>query len=261
MSGAKKKNTNMIPRWKKIVYFLFHTGFIFFLGTGLIFAHDMIIQSNTFFAEKVIVKGNKRLNRSTVLHTADISENESIIRMNLKLIRKRLVHSDWIDDCSIKREFPDKIKINIKEHTPAAKIKLNRTYLLNNEGRIFKKADKNDLNTNIPEIHGLNIFDVNNQSKELNTAMSLIKTEKDIYNTGLFTGSSKIVMDKDIGVKVLNTNLCKKMILGFNDFEDKFHNLRLINIYFKRKFPDKKIDQLDLSRKKRVVITPFPARG
>jgi len=221
----------------------------------------MIIQNNTFFAEQITVKGNKRLSRETILQTADINENQSIISMNLKLIRKRLLHSDWIDDCSVKREFPDKIEINIKEHTPAAKIKLNKTYLLNKEGRIFKKEVKNDLNRDIPEIQGLNIFDVNNQSHDLNTAMNLIKTEEDIYNTGLFTGSSKIVMDKDIGVKIFNTTLCKKMILGFNDFEGKFKNLRLINIYFKNKFPDIKIDQLDLSRKNRVVITPFPARG
>jgi cell division septal protein FtsQ len=56
-------NEQRIPNWRKIVYFVFHLFFIFLLGTGFIYAHDMVTKTNDFAIKEVKISGNSYLNK------------------------------------------------------------------------------------------------------------------------------------------------------------------------------------------------------
>ena len=261
MSADKKMTFSRIPRWKIILYFLFHLLFIPTLGTGLIFAHDMVTRSKTFELKKISLKGNEKLKKKEILKIADLNTNENLIKLNLRIIQAKLLNHPWIKTVDVKREFPNSLVIAVKEQKPVAKIKLNTLFLMNKNGKIFKKAEKKDPKLNIPEINGLNFIDLEEKNFYLQSVIEILNLEKNSKKLLYPYNFSKIQVDRDTGICIYNTNICKRLIMGFNDFEYKYEKLKLLTLYLHKKFPGQQLDKIDLSKKNRVVIKPFPAMG
>lgn len=263
MSAASKNNDLRVPNWKKILYFLFHTCFIFLLGTGFVFAYDMIMQSDNFSAQEISISGQNKVSQEEIFRIAGIQKNTNILNINIKLAMMKLEATPWIKKAEIKRELPNKLSIKITEEIPIAKISLqgvSQKFLLNTDLKLFKKSEQNDPDSDIPEVLGLSYSDIKNKNFYLNSVVKVLNMEKK-SNLFLSGKTSIIKVDRDTGILISNTETCNSLVLGFNDFKEKYNNLEKIKIYLNKKFPGQKMDKIDLSQKNRVIIKPFPAMG
>jgi cell division protein FtsQ len=249
-------NEQRIPNWRKIVYFVFHLFFIFLLGTGFIYAHDMVTKTNDFAIKEVKISGNSYLNKNEICETSGLNDYENIFDLNISAARIKLENHPWIEKAKVKRRLPGAVEIEIKEQKPLAKINFLDDFIINENGEIFKKLEKKETSLNLPEITGLTYKDLKNKTKNFSLATDLLKKKSLILNN-----SSIIHLDKDIGIVLYNTDSYKEAVLGFTDFDQKIKNLKFVKLYVKQKFNDIKIKKIDLTNKNRVVLKPFPAMG
>ncbi|MCB9480231.1 MAG: FtsQ-type POTRA domain-containing protein [Desulfobacteraceae bacterium] len=254
--SADKYIEPRIPNWKKIIYFFFHTLFIFLLGTGFIFAHDMITKTSEFPVNQINIKGNTVLTDNEICKIAGFREFENIFKINISVSRLKLEKNPWIKTAKVKRTLPATIEIEIIEEKPCAKINFKDNFILNFQGELFKKLEKKDEDLNIPEITGISYRDLTQKNYFFYLVMDIVK-QKNI----IFANNSIIHLDKDIGISLFNTDSFNEIVLGFNDFEQKIRNLNLIRHYVTQKFDGMKIEKIDLSNKNRVILKPFPAMG
>ena len=70
--------------------------------------------------EGVDITGIKRMNRETVYAVALEEQPSAMLRVDLELIRERLLAYGWIKDAYVSRRLPDRLLIHIVEREPAA---------------------------------------------------------------------------------------------------------------------------------------------
>lgn len=70
--------------------------------------------------EQVDITGIKRMNRETVYAVALEEQPKAMLRVDLELIRQRLLAYGWIADAYVSRRLPDRLLIHIVEREPAA---------------------------------------------------------------------------------------------------------------------------------------------
>ncbi|MDY0131373.1 MAG: FtsQ-type POTRA domain-containing protein [Desulforegulaceae bacterium] len=245
-----------IPNWKKIIYFIFHTLFIFLLGTGFIFAHDMVTKTKEFPIKKIKITGNHYLGKEEIKTIAGFFEGDNIFGLNISMARLKLENNQWIKNAKVKRILPDVLEVEITEEKPLAKISLKENFIINEQGHLFKKYENKDKFLGIPEVTGLNYSDFINKNHYYSLIMETLKTTNILFNT-----NSRLHLDKDIGITLYNTDSFSEILIGFTDLEKKIKSLSIVKLYLKKKFNEIKIEKINLSNKNRVVLKPFPAMG
>ncbi len=103
--------------------------------------YSFLTMSPQFNINNVSIQGNQRLDEQEVLEWAGPVQKENIFRIDMAALADRLIKHPWIFSASIERTLPDKLRISIRERTPYAKIKLDRTYILDNHGVILTSSE------------------------------------------------------------------------------------------------------------------------
>ena len=137
-------------------------GVLIGLSFVFIFAYDFLTQWNFFNAAEVTIVGNRRISSTEIRRTAQIDEGTNILRINLGTARKRLLSHTWIAAAEIRRELPDRIRIEVREHVPLAVFDLGRKLFVNRQGEIFKEVSARE-NPRLPLVTGLTYSDINLQ--------------------------------------------------------------------------------------------------
>ena len=93
-----------------------------------------------FDITEVYCVGNDKLKSEDIIKTVGISEGENIFSVNIMSAKNRLSDMAYVSECNIRREFPNKIKIWVRERTPAAYIVSGDDVVLTDvDGRIIKE--------------------------------------------------------------------------------------------------------------------------
>ena len=175
------------------------------MSFAFIFGYDLFTQSGYFNTVHLEVQGFKTLDKKTVLAQAKLSRGLNIFSVNLGTTRKRLLAHPWISEAEVSREIPSGIHIRIKEHEPLAIIDINRKFLLNKQGRLFKEWAVGDP-VNLPLVDGLAFSDLNigdrPYSRPFNAVMTVLKLGRNKGSILTNKDIRKIVVDKDIGLTI-----------------------------------------------------------
>ena len=141
---------------KRILHTLIWTA-----GTSvcLVFLFLFLIQWDYLRAQRVVLSGAGRLSETLVLEKAGLRPGVNIFSVNLSKARKRLLSHPWIAEAAVGIGFPPEIRIRIKEHEALAVFELDRKYLANEDGRIFKEWDPLETRM-LPVVSGLRYSDV-----------------------------------------------------------------------------------------------------
>lgn len=68
------------------------------------------------YVEDVIVEGNKRTSYEDLIQALNLSENESILGIDIAKLQEQIEQLTWVRHCVVKRSFfPNNILVNIKE--------------------------------------------------------------------------------------------------------------------------------------------------
>ena len=106
----------------------------------------LVFKAPFFNITGVEVKGYKILKQEQILEKAEVQKGGNIFSVSMTGIKDRLLEMPYIDNAEIKRVFPNKISIEVKESVPRAYIKHGKKYvLIDKNGKILeisKKANK-----------------------------------------------------------------------------------------------------------------------
>ncbi|MDX1709178.1 MAG: FtsQ-type POTRA domain-containing protein, partial [Desulfobacterales bacterium] len=153
--GAKRKQRLAFVRRLAAVFYAL-SGAAALLATSCLFVlvHDVITQCDYFKAQRLKIEGGQRLSTKQIIAAAELKKGVNILAVNLAMTRKRLLAHPWIAEAEVRREIPAGLSIRVREHRPLAIVKLDRKYLINQHGQLFKQWTASDP-VNLPQISGL----------------------------------------------------------------------------------------------------------
>lgn len=92
------------------------------------------------YVEDVIVEGNKRTSYDDLVMALNLSDNESILGIDIEKLQSKIEQLTWVKSCVVKRSFfPNNILVNIEERTVKAIWEYEgRYYPVDAEGNVIE---------------------------------------------------------------------------------------------------------------------------
>jgi cell division protein FtsQ len=237
-----------------------------FAVTGLfIYGYCSVMSAPYFGIRETSVRGCKELTEKDILNLASIRPSQNILAVNADAITARVRKNPWIKDVYIGRELPERLVIQVLEHTAVALLKKeNSFYLMDADGVPFKKLESGD-ESDLPALTGcyregrLNPH-LLSKSLEILRFLSAAKGFPDIRSI------AEIHVDEVFGFSIYtDNNLCLR--LGYDYYENKLKRLApAMADLEKRNIPLKYllIDLADPAKitvqKKDILPPPAPGR-
>jgi cell division protein FtsQ len=278
--GAKKKRQFAFLRRLAIGFYVI-SGVIGLLATSCLFVlvHDVITQCDYFKARQVKIEGGRRLSHEQIIAAAIVQPGVNTLSINLAMVRKRLLAHPWIMEAEVRREIPAGLHISVQEHTPLAIVELDRKYLINEKGQIFKEWTAGDP-ANLPLVSGLALSDIGRSHKPAPAAaqqpsvsqryaqaqgsrkrpfeavMQVLLMGKQARGVLSNRQIKQIRVDREIGLTLKVFKQMKTVVLGYHNYPLKFRMFTNILAYGKqrRSFPD--FNRIDLNNVNRIVVNP-----
>ena len=191
-----------------------------------IYAYGYLLSTPYFEIKEISVRGLKELTEQDVLTQAAMTPRQNLLSVNVDALAGRISANPWVKNIHVGRELPDRIVLEIKERNPVALVKQsNGLYLMDNEGNVFKKLDKND-EVDLPILTGVDIKE-KEKSRLLLSTLNLLQTMS-ASNRYSYLGTIAEVNVKDVvGVSLLtDTGLYLK--LGTDNYEKKLNKLSVV---------------------------------
>ena len=218
-----------------------------------IMIYKELLQLPWLQVKKIQVEGCVNHTPAEILDIADIRPQVNLLSLNLKQICQQLESSPWIEKAQVKRTFPDQLCISISERKPAALINLNQLHLVDHNGVIFKKVERQE-GQGFPILTGIGWESLMNHKEKysvlINEALSLLILFK---QKGLHMSYiSEINVNPSLGLTVYTTNNTLQIVLGFAPFKKKCERLYIIMEDLKKK--NLTAQKIDLNYKHKAFV-------
>ncbi len=171
----------------------------------------------------------------------------NILLLDISLLQEKLTAHRWIKEVRVRKILPSTLKIEIKERTPAALLKQDYIYMIDEDGVFLEKIGQGE-KVNLPLLIDSNKFQRDYKEK-LNLAWeclrSLSPSEKEQLEVLDLTEYENVVVQ----LKANQT----KLIMGHDRFQEK---LRLYNRFQTRLKKYGALEYIDLRIHDRLYIKP-----
>ncbi|MEW6616310.1 MAG: FtsQ-type POTRA domain-containing protein [Thermodesulfobacteriota bacterium] len=200
------------------------------LGILVYIFFGYLYTSPYFRVERIVVSGENRLSEIEVLNLARIDKGSNILGIDLRRVSDRIERHPWVQKAFVKRELPQRIIINVTERVPVAMINLDRLYLVDKKGIIFKEVGPEDT-FDVPVLTGLESEDLATNERISRSLIEKALTIIDEVNKRGTLGVdqiSEINMDPYAGLTIFTLEDGTQVKLGFDDYEQKLDHLKKV---------------------------------
>ncbi len=232
---------------------------VFFAGLAysFLYVYDLAVETPCFAAKTVDVQGNARVSGEEILKLAGIREGMNVLSLNLPAARERILDNPWISGAGVRRQLPDKIFIQVTEHEPVAVLDLDRKFLLDTRGELFKIAEPGDL-SGLPLVRGLEFSDISvagePMSPPFKALVEFLRARRESDKVLPAAAVSEVRVDRDMGITVVAGNPAVSVRLGFDKYSEKLARLDyVLTMDVAEGAALRAVDLLDLDR---VVVQP-----
>jgi cell division septal protein FtsQ len=261
-----------------------------FVATSLllILVYDAITQSPYFEAQRITVKGNRRLSERTILQQTNLKLHDNILSVNVSAIRSKILVNPWIASVDVNRELPDAIHIQVKEHVPIAIIDFDEPRYINEDGEIFNAVVSSD-KADLPVVTGLKSdLDPDDpwRSRLYKAVMEALRLSRSYSDMTTLHAVDRIHVDKEMGltlhVSFPQSNACVpadfaslfsvepdpsqqkrpdpvEIKIGHGGYASKYERLRYIVSLLSREGSPLGLESIDLNDVDRVVVKRAPS--
>ncbi|MEO1019886.1 MAG: cell division protein FtsQ/DivIB [Pseudomonadota bacterium] len=144
-----------LPRWK---LFLYRTGtalllIVLMASSGWLLGRSSMVaawaekttvkvvgffSAEGFVVAEVFTEGRRRSKRNEIIRILEPYQMQSILLVDTVTIRRQLETLPWVRTASVKRAFPNELRIHLEEYAPVARFLDNgRERLLANDGTVI----------------------------------------------------------------------------------------------------------------------------
>lgn len=123
-------NTKRERRRKKLLPLFYFLVAVLVLILGVTLSMTVLFNIKTIYIE-----GSSEYEASQIVEASEIYKGDNLVRLNTELAKQKILKNlMYIDDVTIKKEFPDKIIIKTVASVPAMNIYNDNEYILVSEG-------------------------------------------------------------------------------------------------------------------------------
>ena len=142
--------------WRRLATLLVRFGLIAALVYGAYRGTNVAVHARVLQIDRVVVGGNERLSRGEVLAMLSGLRGESLMWIDLRAWRRRLMASPWVRDAVLRRSLPSTIEVMISERKPIGIGRINGdTYLIDERGGVIDQYGPRYADLDLPLIDGL----------------------------------------------------------------------------------------------------------
>jgi cell division protein FtsQ len=216
------------------------------LVMALIYMLSGVVKS-VFKVRDVVITGNEHLSDEELKTMAGLGTDENLLLLSGRKISLKMMESPWMLSVAVRKEFPDKLLINISEAEPFA--------LLDMKGKLFIVDDRGAM---LEELRDMAVPFLpvisSDPYREKGAFMEAIGLAKAIKNTGLLSGKDhiEIISHKPQEMSVNVDGVVVKV--GEGEYEEKL--ARLADIEEEIKDRNISVDYIDLRFANRVLVSP-----
>jgi cell division protein FtsQ len=110
--------------------------------------------AEAFAIGEIIIEGNRQLEDIDVRRAARLRIGSNIFEVSSEGTRNHLLQHPWIEEATVVRKLPGRVRIEIVERRPVALVALDQLYLVSDEGAVFKRLGVDDP-VDLPVITGI----------------------------------------------------------------------------------------------------------
>jgi len=193
------------------------------VASMLIFAYNFVIVSPYFQMKETLVRGTERLQTDAVVELTGLRPSQNILMTNLGAVARKVKANPWVKDVSVRRDFPDRLVIEVTERKPAALVERgDGLYFIERDGTAFEKITAGE-KTDLPVLTGFYRKGVENREMILKS-LELLDFMASYTEVPEIRHVSEIHGDDLFGLSLFAEGLCLK--LGFGDFDAKLRRLK-----------------------------------
>lgn len=195
----------------------------------LIAALIILAFSPLFDITKIKIEGNSILTENTILNVSGIKEGQNILRINKNEIKQNIETLPYIDEVSIKRNWPDTLVISIKEKEAIAKIATVGAVLTLDEDANVLNSFSDNTDIDLPLIDKIEVFsygfDLLNTSdnEKINNILEVLKI---FEKNDMLKLVEKIEQDSNVIIYTKEGHVAN--IGDINDLEYKIDRIRKV---------------------------------
>lgn len=116
--------------------------------------------SQNFKLEFVEVSGNiQRLTPDQIIVLSELQKNEHLFSVDFQKVRDHILRHPWVKTVKLRRKVPDAIQIDVTERTVKALLFLEKLYLVDEDGKIFKSHENENIE-DLPVVTGFQKDDI-----------------------------------------------------------------------------------------------------
>jgi len=196
-----------------------------------------------FSVQQIKVKGAEKIQGSQLLKIAGLRRGMSIWKTDLRSIEESLKSLSWVKRAVIRREFPDRVVIDLEERKAKAIIVLGKLYYVDSGGYVFKGVEKGE-RVDFPLITGLGKADLVSNVTSTRRKIQRVLRLLDLTRSDSLA-LSEIHFRPDGTLVLYPVGFHVPLIMGWGDWQRKLQHLGRILAMWKGK--EDRLFSLDLS--------------
>ena len=262
VKGNRRRREKTPRDWKRVFQRLLRVGLVcgslaLVLSGGML-ATRLLFASNYFRVTGIEVENNRRLSREELVALSGVKPGESLFKLDLGAIGRKIEENPWVATAQVSRVFPHEVLISVSERAPKAIVNLGYLYYVDEGGTVFKLLDPDD-NLDYPVITGIDRrFLLENPAtarRELQDALRLIDdlAQRRRFN---LSDASEVHIEPTGGIDLYTYVGGVSIRMGYGDFTTKLDHLERI---FKELQPRLlALEYIDLNVLDRVIVKIDP---
>jgi cell division protein FtsQ len=124
------------------------------LGLGGYSAYRWLRTSPRFALKAVTFRGLRHANEHELCRIAGLFPGLNLFAVDVATVQRAMTMHPWVERAEVARIFPSSLSVSVKEHVPVAVVVLGELYLIDSEGRPFKKVHGGEA-VDLPLLTGL----------------------------------------------------------------------------------------------------------
>lgn len=225
---------------------------LLFLGWNI---YQYLLCTGKLNVGEIRIIGCLNAKEGELLDLARLDVGMEIWKLNLQELSQRLSRHPWVEKVQVRRDWARRaLIIEVQERIPRALILLDDLYLVDSQGKIFKKVGARE-QVDLPVLTGLKAKEVQDQDKE---AMGLIKEALKLldllaYRPFFNQGSiSEINLHKQKGLTIYTLERGLPIHIGWGDYKDKLQRLEKVLPDIQKK--GEEVEYVDLNHPRKVIL-------
>ncbi|MEW5978059.1 MAG: FtsQ-type POTRA domain-containing protein [Acidobacteriota bacterium] len=226
--------------------------------------HDWLLHTPRFAVTVREIQGLRYLSEAQVLQSLKEFEdtNQNLYALNLDRVRKSLELLPWVKQAQVRRVFPSRLIITIRERVPIAYVRMeNRILLIDEDGILLENRPETLSHFDFPIISGLEPGfedEVLARNKKRLRLYQLLIEGLDGNGAALSRDLSEVHLQDTENVSVILNDDTVLVHLGDSNFQWKFRYYLANSRELKQKFPA--MDSVDLRYSNQVVVNAADQR-